>query len=134
MIQNSLQQLLPGPVRILRHGIVTHIPVSYTHLEAATNFTIKNIEFTSKEITGGYDDYDHDDFVIELSDTPIIWDKRNNEMYLVYKTLPDTSGLSAEDEEGIYFYITDGVNVETDPDGAFGEIFIFVCANPELSF
>lgn len=103
-------------------------------VEAATNFTIKNIEFTSKEITGGYDDYDHDDFVIELSDTPIIWDKRNNEMYLVYKTLPDTSGLSAEDEEGIYFDITDGVNVETDPDGAFGEIFIFVCANPELSF
>lgn len=62
-------------------------------VEAATNFTIKNIEFTSKEITGGYDDYDHDDFVIELSDTPIIWDKRNNEMYLVYKTLPDTSGF-----------------------------------------
>ena len=102
-------------------------------VEAATNFTIKNIEFTSKEITGGYDDYEHDDFVIELSDTPIIWDKRNNEMYLVYKTLPDTSGLSAEDEEGIYFDITDGVNVETDPDGAFGKIFIFVCANPELS-
>ena len=32
-------------------------------VEAATNFTIKNIEFTSKEITGGYDDYEHDDFV-----------------------------------------------------------------------
>lgn len=111
--------------------------------EASTPIVLKSFNITEKTLQGyGYvSGEEKEEYIITLSDdSPVMWDKKNNIIYLVYATLPDIPQDEVEtddegaEEGGLCFDITEGVEIETEPENCFSEVFIYLSINSESTY